>query len=380
MAAAPSQRAARAGCAGTCSPRVVPRSTPGVVVPRRRPEAIGCWAARPRLRAAGSAAHWLAGAWAARSVTRGWCGARRGGAAAAAASGDARGHPVQQQQQQRGRVGLRLLHGHRGGPEERPPAAQGTGEGLRVRPGRARTLGPLPGGPGRGWRPLAAPVARAGPGERGVPAGRPRPGGHVRGRAGPRPRRVSGRPRRTRGAWRSRPGSRDSLSPAPGAGDGPDSEGPVVSWSVTRLLSGGGRQRSVALCQPPPPSVTRTCTSSFYCSASSSLFRVAWIHERVFSFALCLARRRKRRRSLSTGTSFRGERLRQMKARNRMASVMPRNPRNQRVSVNRTVTRKRKAWRNRDCLPLAANPPAEADRVVPVKRQARARVRASRIR
>lgn len=188
---------------------------------------------------------------------RGWCGARRGGAAAA--SGDARGHPVQQQQ--RGRVGLRLLHGHRGGPGERPPAAQGTREGLRVRPGRTRPLRPAPGESGLGWRPPAPPVARAGPSVRGAAAGRPRPGGHVRGRAGPRPpRRVSGRPRRTRWACRSRPGARDAPSPAPAAGQRPESQGPVVSWSVTCLLSGGGRQGSVALCQPPPPSVTRTCT------------------------------------------------------------------------------------------------------------------------
>lgn len=80
MAAAPSQRAARAGCAGTCSPPVVPRGTPGVVVPRRNPQAIGCWAPCPRPRAAGSTAHWLPGASAARSVTRGRraAGAERG--------------------------------------------------------------------------------------------------------------------------------------------------------------------------------------------------------------------------------------------------------------------------------------------------------------
>lgn len=247
--------------------------------------------------------------------------------------------------------------------------------GTRYRGRAPGTAWPRPhagGESGLASRPPAAPVARAGRGERGVAAGRPRAW---------RPRARAGRAAASPRVGAAPPdAAREALCPAHGAGESPGKEGPLVSWSVTCLLSGGGRQGSVALCQPPPPSVTRTCTSSFNCSAPSSLFRVAWIHERVFSFALCLARRRKRRRNLNAGTSFRGARLTQMKARNRMTSVMPRKPRNQRVSVNRTVTRKRKAWRSRDCPPLAANPPAEADTVVPVKRQVRARVRASRTR
>lgn len=80
MAAALSRRAARVGCAGICSPHVIPRGTPGVVVPRRRPQAIGCWMSWPRPLAAGSAVHWPPGASAARSVTRGGraAGAERG--------------------------------------------------------------------------------------------------------------------------------------------------------------------------------------------------------------------------------------------------------------------------------------------------------------